>query len=69
MTKTFLKNKTSILTTDLKYCIEKANDLNDGLILVNYTQINDQFVVLYGDTQIQGTKNIKRKSFIIFYFE
>lgn len=51
-----LKNKTSILTTDLKYCIEKANDLNDGLILVNYTQINDQFVVLYGDTQIQGTK-------------
>lgn len=51
-----LKNKTSILTTDLRYCIEKANDLTEGLILINYNQVGDQFIAAYGDTQIQGTK-------------
>lgn len=51
-----LRNKTSILTTDLRYCIEKANDLTEGLILINYNQVGDQFVAAYGDTQIQGTK-------------
>jgi len=51
-----LKNKTFILTTDLRYCIENANNLDEGLILINYNQVGDQFVAAYGDTQIQGVQ-------------
>jgi len=51
-----LKNKCEITTTDLKYCIENANSIDEGLILINYEQVEDEFVASYGDTQIQGTK-------------
>lgn len=51
-----IKNKCNITTTDLRYCIENANNLDEGLILINYNQVGDQFVAAYGDTQIQGTK-------------
>ena len=51
-----IKNKCTITTTDLKYCIENANNLDEGLILINYNQVGNQFVVAYGDTQIQGVQ-------------
>jgi len=51
-----IKNKCNITTTDLRYCIENANNLEEGLVLINYNQVGDQFVAAYGDTQIQGTK-------------
>lgn len=51
-----IKNKCTITTTDLRYCIENANNLDEGLILINYNQVGDQFVAAYRDTQIQGVQ-------------
>lgn len=50
-----IENKIQYLTTDLRYCIENKSNLENGLILINYEPVGDEYHVSYGETQIQGT--------------
>lgn len=40
---------TKLITTDIRYCMEKPNDINNGLILLNYNTIAGQNILRYGD--------------------
>jgi len=46
--------KTEYLTTDIQYCIENPDDLENGIVLVNYETIGGENNVKYGTGFISG---------------
>lgn len=49
-----IENNIDYLTTDLRYCIENKNNLENGLILINYEDAGSDYIAAYGNCQLQG---------------
>jgi len=48
------ENQTRYLTTDLRYCIENPNNLDNGLCLVNYQLVDGEYKSVDAQTQVAG---------------
>jgi hypothetical protein len=49
-----IENKIDYFSTDLRYCIENKDSLDNGLILINYENAGSDYIAAYGQCQLQG---------------